>query len=99
MHDAFGLIRLEKELSMRRAVQNNQLFRLGRFFVVLANSGKTRSVPARVIARHNVQNGGLEFVGSAIRVCAEQHQTVDLAWARLEGGITRGGASHAATYK
>ncbi len=54
-HNALCLIGLEQKLSVRRAVKNDQSFWLGRFPILLANSGESRAILVRVMACHDKQ--------------------------------------------
>ena len=75
---------------MRRTIENNQLFRLRRFFLVFLNSWETRSIFIRIVARYDVQGRGLEFVGSAIRMSAEKYDAINFSRPRRDGSIASG---------
>jgi hypothetical protein len=52
-YNAFSLIRFEKELSVRGAVENDQLFWFGCFLVLRSNSEEPWPVATCVIACHD----------------------------------------------
>jgi len=82
-HDALSLIRLEQELCVRGAVDDDQLFRIGRFLVLSANLGKSWTRVVGVVPRDDEQFAPLPFLGLAVGAGAQQYQAIDL---------TRGGS-------
>ncbi len=65
-HHAIGLIGLEEKLSVRRAIQNDQLLWFRSLVELLADSGETRSIFAGIVACHDVQEGHLSLLAGLV---------------------------------
>jgi hypothetical protein len=65
-HHSVCLIGLEKILSMRRAIQNDEFLWFWSFFVLLLNPGKAWFIAAGILACNDEQWGRLELLGGAI---------------------------------
>ena len=53
MHDTSTLVGLEKKLSVRGTLQNDQFFRLWSFLVLSADAWKPKASPVGIIARND----------------------------------------------
>lgn len=53
MHDTSTLVRLEKKLSVRGTIQNDQFFRRWNLFVLSADARKPEAGSVGIIARDN----------------------------------------------
>src|SRR5260370_17767925 len=93
-HDALSLIRLEQELCVRGAVDDDQLFRIGRLLVLRANLRKSWARVVGVVPRDDEQFPPLPFFGLAVGTGCQQYQAIDFTW-RGSHGVERRIASHA----
>lgn len=94
-HHAVALIGLEQKLSVRGAVENDELLRLRGFLILCANSGEAWSIVARVIAGDDEKAGRLEPISGKIGRVAEKDQAIDGTRRSGNGCVAGGSASHA----
>jgi len=85
---------------MGGAVEDDHLFRLGNLLPRFADFGEAETFGVGVIAGDDEQLGNLEFLGLRTRTAGEQDHAIDLAGARLNGGVGSGeSAETAADYR
>src|ERR1051326_4199579 len=94
VHDALSLIRLEQELCVRGALDDDQLFWIGRLLVLRANLRKSWARVVGVAPCDDEQFAPLPFLGLAVGTGCQQYQAIDFTW-RGSHSVERRIASHA----
>src|SRR5215216_2340818 len=91
-----ALGRLEEELRVRLAVEDQELFRALRLLVLLTNRWQARPTGIGVVASDDEQRGRLQTLRVRDRHVREQDDAVDLAGRGLDGRLCRGATAEAA---
>src|SRR5262249_49019307 len=95
-HHPLALIRLEEELRVCRAIENQQLFGLRRPLILSENSRESRSGPAGIIPARYEQLSSFDFLGRQVPCdSSEDNKSIDLPRFSQHRGICSCTASHA----
>src|SRR5580700_107515 len=95
-HDAIALIGLEKKLSVRGTIQNDQFLRLRSFFVLRTNARKPWAPVVAVIAGDDEQSSGLQLCCGEVRRRTQKYDAINLTWHGFDGRIAGSSAAEAA---
>ncbi len=96
-HQPLPLVGFENVLSVRGALEDHQLFRIGGPLKLVANLRESKdAITAEVVASRDEQLSALHPLGFIDRRSGEQHDSIDLARRGLDRGLGRSPASEAA---
>ena len=98
VHDTSALVRLEEKLSVRGAIQDDQLLWLRGAFVLLEDPGQPFPAAAGVVTSNDEQGTRLQVLCRQIGRRAEQYDAVHGMRRGFDGSIARGGAAKAPTH-